>query len=216
MPLSSCKICSDTTSAIRAYRPPGLYYSCSKCRFISADYSFVPDPDEEKSRYLMHNNSPENSGYTSMLSEFIKHSIEPYIKTPGDILDFGCGPDPVLANMLMKKGFDVDIYDRYFAQKKLFQKKKYDLICLTEVIEHLISPKKTLLMLKDCLSEKGCLSIMTRFFNGDISGFSDWWYRKDRTHISFFSPVTVEILSQELYMKLILTDPGRSCVLRLS
>ena len=158
-------------------------------------------PEKEKQEYLHHNNTPENEGYVAMFKDFIEKCIDPYQDKIKAALDFGCGPGPVLAGLLKEKGFEVDIYDKYFAPEKIFENKKYDLITSTEVLEHLADPLETLKTLKNHLNKNGILAIMTLFHPNNEEGFKKWWYRRDSTHISFYRPKTFEILAKMLEMK---------------
>ena len=90
-----------------------------------------------------------------MFREFVKGYIIPYKNRIKTELDFGCGPTPVLADILKKHGFEVDIYDIFFAPVKSYINKQYDLITSTEVIEHLSDPLKILHLLKNRLNNNG-------------------------------------------------------------
>ncbi len=126
----------------------------------------------------------------------------------------GAGPGPVLAELLRKEGFQTDIYDKYFAPEKVYLNKKYDLITATEVFEHLKDPLSTLKLLKKHLNANGILAIMTLFHQNDDEHFKQWWYRRDSTHISFYTPKTLQYMADLLGMKIILVDDKNVCVMR--
>ena len=46
-----------------------------------------------------------------MFEAFIHKSIFPYQERINKALDFGCGPGPVLAELLKRRGLEVEIYD---------------------------------------------------------------------------------------------------------
>ncbi|MBU0686785.1 MAG: class I SAM-dependent methyltransferase [Candidatus Margulisbacteria bacterium] len=208
-----CKICSGEAKTIYDCQFDINYYCCPSCDFIFIDELKIISPEKEKESYSLHNNTPDNEGYVNMFRDFIEKSVAPYQKRIKTALDFGCGPGPVLAALLKEKGFQVDIYDKYFAPEKVYQNKKYDLITATEVMEHLKDPLKTLKLLKEHLNTNGILAIMTLFHPQDEEKFKDWWYRRDLTHISFYTPKTFEFIAKQLGMKVLMSDEKRECVL---
>jgi 2-polyprenyl-3-methyl-5-hydroxy-6-metoxy-1,4-benzoquinol methylase len=180
------------------------------------DESKILSSEKEKTEYLTHNNSLENKGYVDMFREFIKRTITPYldIKNKKKALDFGSGPGPdcVLAHLLKEEGFEVDIYDAYFAPAKVYIDKTYDLITCTEVLEHLKEPLETLKLLKKHLKLNSILALMTLFHpikGENLDGeeqFQQWWYRRDVTHASFFRPKTFQTIANLLGMSLLKID----------
>lgn len=208
-----CKICSANTSVITDDQFDLLYYSCGRCGFIFTDDKSYLTAEKEREHYLKHDNSFESEGYVHMFREFIKTAIEPF-NNIGRALDFGCGHGPVLAELLREKGIRTDIYDKYFADDGSFRNNQYDLITATEVVEHLNDPIDTLKLLVGCLSTKGILAIMTRFHPENDDIFKDWWYRRDDTHISFYSPRTFHHIAKTFNMKLLLVDDKNIVVMQ--
>lgn len=192
----SCKICINKTNAVYDEQFNQTYYYCPACKYIFLDEKHIVDSQKEKSVYNQHNNTMENEGYVNMFKRFIKRAVEPYEASLTTALDFGCGPGPVLAALLRERGYEVDIYDPYFAPDQDFQCKKYDLITSTEVFEHLTNPLETLKMLQNHINKGGVLAVITLFHPDDTNLFKQWWYRKDPTHISFFQPKTFEVLTE--------------------
>lgn len=175
------------------------------------DPSGILPEDKEKARYLEHVNTPENTGYVTMLHSFLEKSVLHFHNSINTALDFGSGPVPVLASILEEKGCSVDFYDVYFAPEPIYQNKTYDLITCTEVLEHLANPLETLLLLNTLLKPGGILAVMTLFHPADGSAegdgkFKRWWYRRDPTHISFFRPETFEFLTRILGLSLLMCD----------
>jgi 2-polyprenyl-3-methyl-5-hydroxy-6-metoxy-1,4-benzoquinol methylase len=174
-------------------------------------------PDQELNRYLKHTNSLDNTGYVDMLNAFIDKSITPFRQNIKTILDFGSGPEPVLAQLLREMGFKVDIYDIFFAPEEEYLDRTYDLITCTEVLEHLKDPLKALGILRNLLNPGGIIAIMTLFHPVyDLSPtpdqlpcekiFKDWWYRRDPTHISFFRPETFYHIAKSLDLTILTMD----------
>ena len=208
-----CKICSHNTKTIKDEQFATNYYLCTNCDHIFMGEKKIILPEKEKQEYLRHNNTTENEGYVAMFRDFIEKCIDPYQDKIKTALDFGCGPGPVLAELLKEKGFEVDIYDKYFALEKIFENKKYDLITSTEVLEHLADPLETLKTLKKHLNKQGIIAIMTLFHPKNKEEFKKWWYRRDLTHISFYTPKTFEILAEMVEMKVLKVGNKNTCVL---
>jgi 2-polyprenyl-3-methyl-5-hydroxy-6-metoxy-1,4-benzoquinol methylase len=77
------------------------------------------------------------------------------------------------------------------------------LITSTEVFEHLKEPKAVLKTLVNSLNDKGYIILMTQFPPSDDEEFLKWWYRRDITHISFFTPKSFQIMAEELGLKVL-------------
>ncbi|MCP4156058.1 MAG: class I SAM-dependent methyltransferase [bacterium] len=173
---------------------------------------------EEASCYLTHNNTLQNEGYVNMFRTFLAETVTPYLEVPTQkkrkitALDFGSGPgECVLSHLLREeKKFETDIYDVFFSPEKAYEGKTYDLITLTEVMEHLLYPMITLQMLKKHLKPNGILSVMTLFHPickenpGGEEVFRQWWYRRDPTHISFFRPKTFYYIAGHLNLEILM------------
>ena len=198
-----CKICSCQTKILWDKKKDITYHRCVSCEFIFLDEGAIVDRVLEKKHYEKHNNSFECTGYVKMFEEFIFKSISPLLSTLKTALDFGCGHTPVLAELLKKKGLEIDHYDFYFFPNEGYKKKRYDLITSTEVFEHLKEPKAVLKTLVNSLNDKGYIILMTQFPPSDDEEFLKWWYRRDITHISFFTPQSFEIMAEELGLKVL-------------
>lgn len=209
-----CKICGSKTELVFDRQFEIDYFHCKKCDFLFMDESCIVPPDKEKSLYCNHNNSFENKGYVNMFREFIETFIIHFdfgIKTA---LDFGSGPGPVLAALLEEKGFDVDIYDLYFSPERIFQNKTYDLITCTEVLEHLNQPLETLKLFQQHLNQNGILAVTTMFHPGIGEEFQSWWYRRDRTHICFYTPKTLRYISDVLGFEILMIGDKKTCIFK--
>ena len=160
---------------------------------------------KRKKKYDQHNNSLENEGYVQMFEDFIDLSIVPYIQDIQRALEFGSGPTPVFAKLLERRGLEVDIYDLYYAPKKVYEHKMYDLITSTEVFEHLQKPLEILELLVKHTNNNGYIVLMTKFPPKDDKAFLAWWYRRDPTHISFFTPKSFEVMAKKVGLKVLKT-----------
>jgi hypothetical protein len=197
-----CKICSSEVNKIEIEGK--IYYRCNNCEFIFLDKKDTVSAEKEKKRYLKHENSLENKGYVKMLNDFIE-------KIPNKdriitALDFGSGPNPVLAHLLKEKGINADIYDIYFAPPEDYKNKKYDLITATEVVEHLKEPLGILKELVKHLNKNGILAVMTSLHKNNEEEFKKWQYRMDETHISFYSEKTIKYLAEILELEVLMIE----------
>jgi hypothetical protein len=200
-----CKICQASTSSIKDVKKELTYYRCSPCGFVFLDDKYMVNAIDEKSKYDQHNNSLENEGYVQMFEDFLDLSIGSYSEKIKTVLEFGSGPAPVLSKLLERRGFEVDIYDLYYAPQKVYETKSYDLITSTEVFEHLQKPLDILELLVKHTNTNGYIALMTKFPPKDDKEFLAWWYRRDPTHISFFTPKSFEVMAEKVGLKVLKT-----------
>lgn len=201
----TCKVCES--SDLELIGSEDKYYYCGQCEAIFSEPDDIVDPAEEKERYEGHDNNHQNQGYVRMFKDFIAEVIEPHIdlEEVNDVLEFGCGPGPVLADLLEDRNLNVDLYDPYFFPKKVFEDQKYDLITSTEVFEHFSDPVKELKLLTSHLKEGSYLAVMTSFHPGP-DDFEDWWYKWDPTHIVFYNQKTFSEIASAFDLEIIYTD----------
>jgi len=183
------------------------YFRCPRCSYVYLDRNLLPTPEEEKARYLLHRNDPEDPGYRSYL-------VLPFAPPEGRILDFGSGPVPVLARLLSDRGYRVSAYDPFFAPDRTARTGPFDLIALHEVAEHLARPYFELARIARALAPGGRLAIRTRFAPEDPGDFRTWWYREDPTHVGFFGSRSFAALAGRLGMSVDLDDGRETLVLR--
>ena len=209
-----CKICQESTETFYDDYMQCETYHCKACEFIFKGEEAIISLQKELKVYEQHNNTEENLGYVAMFQDFIDKTFAPYQKSINTILDFGSGPNPVLANMLKKEGFDVEHYDKFFAPKKVYENKKYDLITSTEVIEHISDIHEVFQLFSEHLNPNGYLAIMTQFHTNEKEAYLKWWYRRDPTHISFFRPQTFTKLAIYYDLVLLFSDDKKLILLQ--
>ncbi|WP_346799199.1 class I SAM-dependent methyltransferase [Halomonas sp. Bachu 37] len=164
------------------------YYQCATCELVFVPPSQRLGPDQEKSVYDQHQNSPDDPGYRAFLGRL----FEPLNKrlAPGARgLDFGSGPGPTLSVMFEEAGHPMAIYDPFYAPDSTVLEQHYDFVTATEVAEHLFEPGRELERLIDLLPAGGWLGVMTKRVQGR-EAFSRWHYILDPTHVCFFSEAT--------------------------
>jgi hypothetical protein len=210
-PCRKCCICSS--GAVFFHKDKKReYYQCPTCQLVFVPPEFFISAEEEKSVYDLHENAYGDAGYEKFLSRAANPLIEYFSRieetartdTNKRGLDFGCGPCPVLANMLSVccHHFQVDSYDLFYSPQNahfLDRTGYYDFITATEVVEHLADPLTVLRRLWSCLRLcGGVLVIMTKRVEGTIEKFRNWHYIRDPTHITFFHEATFAWLSDNL------------------
>jgi 2-polyprenyl-3-methyl-5-hydroxy-6-metoxy-1,4-benzoquinol methylase len=158
--------------------------------------------DEEANEYLRHNNNMESVGYVKMFEDVIEEYIIP-LNISKKVLDFGSGPGPVLYQLLMRKGYDTYHFDPFYHNDLSYQNNQYQLITSTEVVEHFYDPLKEFTHLSELLDEDGYLLIMTHIRNISLDEFLNWWYRRDPTHVVFYSIKSLEIIAESVGLKLV-------------
>ncbi|MBK9264301.1 MAG: class I SAM-dependent methyltransferase [Polyangiaceae bacterium] len=148
------------------------------------------DPDAERAHYLTHQNDPTDARYRAFLDRLAIPLIE---KVPPGAkgLDIGSGPGPTLSVMLEERGFDMTVYDPYFAPDAAALQRTYDFITATETVEHFCCPGREFARLYDLLRPNAILGIMTEMVTGERR-FDEWHYPRDPTHVSFYRKSTME------------------------
>lgn len=210
-----CKICGSGTREIIHEKTAVRYHCCPVCEFISMDESFLLTAEEEKRRYDAHENSLEDPSYVEYFRRFIDAAIRDNCRSGGRGLDFGSGPSPVLATLLERDyGFVMDIHDPFYAPGKPFLGKTYDLVTCTEVVEHLRDPMGYFRVFEGLLEEDGLLAIMTSFHPKDDEVFLNWHYRRDASHISFYTLKTMQRIALEVGLRIVYTDGERYTAFR--
>ena len=203
-----CPLCGGAADGYHRSRGRE-FFLCPLCRYI-----FVPacqhlPPDEERKRYLEHENSLENEGYVRMfetkLDLLVRHG-----PAGGTVLDFGCGYEPVLKTLLERRGFEARVYDRFFFPE--WQPgRRYDAVISTETFEHLRAPVLEIDRILQTLKPGGYLAIMTRFYpekggEPDPAGFANWYYTNDPTHIGFFGSRTLDWIARTRQLEIVYRD----------
>jgi hypothetical protein len=189
------------------------YHRCTQCGFTKKEDAALIDSSSEKAQYDFHENHIENEGYKNLLQGFIDDTVTPF-KASGSLLEYGAGPGPVLGKLLSDMGFEVTLYDPYYHVDKEALKKRYDVITSTEVFEHFYEPLKTIKTLVNCLNSNGILAIQTSFKTMDDETFLTWWYRRDLTHVSFYTLESFKVISDLVSCEIIYTNHTNRIVLR--
>lgn len=160
----------------------------------------------------MHRNTLSNEGYVGMFLEKIA-MVHQYCNGVKSVLDYGCGPGPVLAELLKREGFSCDVYDPFFFPD--FPDSFYDLVISTEVFEHLRDTRAELQRICKLIKPGGYLAVMTSMHD-DVGDFENWWYKNDPTHICFFGARTFEWIANDFGFRIIYTNKKNFIILQLT
>ena len=171
------------------------FLQCTNCELVFVPSDFHLTLSQQRDRYLEHNNDPMDSEYRAFLSR-LRDPLLPLLKE-GDVgLDFGCGPGPALAQMLRESGYKMDLYDPLFWDDNSALEKSYDFVTCTETIEHFSNPASDFALLDSVVKDEGVLGVMTSILYKEVI-FEDWYYKLDPTHVSFYTPSTMEWISKK-------------------
>ncbi len=195
----NCPLCGATGEVFYKH-----YQHCKQCDLIAAYPGHYLSAADEKAQYDLHQNSPDDPAYR----EFLNQLCKPIIKlkpAPAKLLDFGSGPGPTLSVMMEEKGYEVSNYDLYYAHDKNVLEKQYEVITMTEVLEHLQQPFVEVKNLVSLMKAGGLLGIMTSLHDG-VEIFPDWHYKNDPTHICFFSQQSIAWLAKVIGLEIELLD----------
>jgi SAM-dependent methyltransferase len=197
----SCLLCQSTLVKRREVlaKPAGTYWFCDDCDFIFKEPAQRLSATEEKARYETHQNI-ESPGYRAFFVPVCEAVERLQNGTHG--LDYGCGPTAFLSEMLKEKGIGVENYDPYFFPDRGLLQQPYDFVTVTEVVEHFSDPRSSFQEMVDLIKPGGHLFAMTSSPPTNAP-FDTWSYRRDLTHISFFSAKTFAFIASHWNLELV-------------
>lgn len=185
--MRTCLLCGG--AAARWYAEPDReYWRCSTCALVFISPEQRPDFDAEVQRYRLHQNRGEDPGYRGFLSRLAQPMIQS-VPDGASGLDYGSGPTPVLAELMTKSGRPTVSYDPVFAPQVSFLATRYDFVTCSEVVEHAHDPRALFETLGQLTHKGGTIGVMTRWYDGH--DFATWSYRRDPTHVCFYSERTM-------------------------
>lgn len=195
-----CPLCHSKKTSFFTNAMSRDYFLCANCKLIFVPPLYFLRKFEEKNRYDLHENSIKDKGYVKFLSEIVQ-AIVNRIEPPSFGLDFGSGPTPVLAEILQKSGFKINIYDTFYAEYPEVLKEKYEFISLSEVAEHFYKPAEEFNELIKLLKPNAYLFAMTSCTD-TIKDFQNWYYMKDDTHVCFYATESMEYIAKKYELML--------------
>lgn len=199
----TCTLCEGP--ALFWYEAPDRkkYFRCGNCSLVFLEPGSHPDAERELARYREHNNllnSPSYLSYLDRLAAPVTAALAPGKKRG---FDYGCGPVEGMRHLLEPRGFSISSYDPYFFSREELLKFSYDFVLCSEVVEHFFRPCQDFLRLQSCLGSGSILGISSRLYPESSEEFAHWGYRRDPTHVSFFSAETVHWLAQKFGWELL-------------
>jgi Methyltransferase domain len=176
------------------------YRHCATCSLVFVPKNQHLSLQHEKAIYDLHDNRPDDPGYCHFLSR-LATPLCARLQPDSICLDYGCGPAPVLAQLIAARGHQVAIYDPFYAADSAVLDQRYDAVTCSEVAEHFRCPDREFARLFALLKPHGQLALMTKLVI-DQTAFSRWHYKNDPTHISFFSSTTLHWLAEHYRCRL--------------
>mgnify|MGYP001610888926 CR=1 FL=1 len=182
-------------------------YECENCQLGFVDQKKIIKKNLDN-LYQFKEYKKEEKMITGRLGQIIETIIK--YKYSGSVLEIGSGHG-LLSSLLLKKGnYTLDIVEPYLAPHYLLgktfkhhktelnnflkgNKKKYDLIIIFDVIEHLEDPFISLHKLKNTLKKGGVLVIQTPNYQSLMQYITkkwSWWMIED--HKWFFTPNSLQ------------------------
>ena len=109
-----CSLCASLEISEYFKDQRRSYVQCSRCDLVFVPSQEYVTREAEKAEYDLHRNNIDDAGYRGFLSRLMQPLLE-RLSPSASGLDFGCGPGPALAHMLREAGFEMAVYDSFFA-----------------------------------------------------------------------------------------------------
>ena len=185
------------------------YWQCPFCKAIMLNPIQFMSSNKEKKHYLKHNNEINDIRYRTFLYNLIE-PLKDKISVNDIGLDYGCGYAPALADILIKEGFNIELYDPFFFKNENIFFRKFNFVTCSEVVEHFFKPYEEFNKIDGLLAKNSWLAVMTSFMTEDYL-FENWHYRRDPTHVVFYKKITFEIIAYQRDWKI--NFPSKNIVL---
>ncbi len=193
-----CALCGSETYLFSEIKKR-VFFRCNTCDAFSLHPAHFLSPEDEKKRYLLHQNDINDLGYQKFVFPIVSTIYEQYNSNHNG-LDFGSGTGPVITSLLEKKGYNITTYDPFFDPNNQALKNTYDYIICCEVMEHFWNPVKEFKLLYNLLKQGGTLYCKTSLYNTTID-FNAWWYKNDPTHVFFYTEQTLQWIKNHFGFK---------------
>jgi 2-polyprenyl-3-methyl-5-hydroxy-6-metoxy-1,4-benzoquinol methylase len=230
-----CSVCGSSNCG-KLYDVKGFaIVQCKDCGFVFVNPR-IENSDLQKI-YADHYFTNTGEGYGYQNYELTSHlrvktfekwisEIEPFLsKSNGPVLDVGCASGYFL-ELMRSKGWEVEgieldremvvklkekqlkVSDRPF--EEFVSAKKYKLITLFDVLEHLPDLKSTFTKLSDLLDEDGIVALITPDFSSTQRKLfgKKWFQYKPQEHIQYFTPKTLAKAIEPYGLKLVHASPS--------
>jgi hypothetical protein len=200
--MMQCPLCSSRECTLLAQSSSRPFILCPSCGLIFVPAEHHLAPEQEKVRYGLHQNSPDNQEYIAYLSKIADKVLE---LSPGPVMacDFGSGREHVLSDILVSRGARCVAHDPLYGMAAE-AKGQFDMVVACESFEHLRNPRREVDFIRSLVKPGGFVYVHTQLYDDALSrDFSGWWYAGDPTHICFFCGKTMETVAEILGRKII-------------
>lgn len=193
-------------------------HGCAACELLWVPRSCHLSADAQRARYLNHRNTLDNAEYVRRFEaliaawEALPGVGATHAAPPRRVLDFGCGPgdQPVLVELLRRRGCEAVGYDPLFAPDA-DRSRPFDAVFAVEAFEHFCGGIDDVAGAVACVRSGGHLIVSTLFHPGP-GAVMDWWYARDPTHVCFYSPRTMARLADRFNLRLVACDDKSLCI----
>lgn len=192
--MNSCPLCLE--SETRQLEASPQFFRCDHCTTVFRSRQHLLSPEDEKNRYLEHNNDVEDKRYQQFVTPVVE-KVRSLFPLPAKGLDFGAGTGPVIAKLLREDSYEIALWDPFFHADPAVLETQYDFIVCCEVIEHFHTPIAEFQLMKSLLMPGGKLICMTDPLPSD-KPFEVWHYKNDPTHVIFYSEENVAYIKKHL------------------
>lgn len=217
---TNCPCCSSTSFKPYFFIKSFSYLKCNKCGFL-----FLLNPDVSKNqydnKYFSNNIKSSYSGYMSYLDseKSLRRNFKKYIRIAqkhvdfkeAEVLDIGCAYGFLLDEIRkkgsrvtgidysegpvdwMKKNLHINGYNGSISNLK---KKKYDVVIISETIEHISDIKVFMSSVFEILKPGGIFIIITGDCDSIVARLLGkyWWYLNPPDHCSIYSSRALNFL----------------------
>jgi hypothetical protein len=206
--MNNCVLCFHPLpgESLRYPNDQRTYLECKVCALMQVPEKYFPSPDEEKKRYLHHVSDAGSDGHICFIKKALSPA-RPFLTTDSKCLDYGCGPKPVLQDLLAEDGIYCDSYDPYFFPQ-LSGTDRYDHIFCLETAEHFFDPHKECTLLNAMLKPGGHITFMSEWYTR-AEDMKDWYYKRDFTHVIFFHHQTWDYIGKTFAWRTVYSDHQR-------
>ena len=199
----SCRLCQSIETEFVFYQQQFArnFFRCLNCDMHFVEKISLLSLADEEQRYSQHENSKKDPGYVAFLSRLLNPVLEK-VSHNDQGLDFGSGPYPMLQEITIERGYQMEIYDPFYAPNTNVLTKKYDFVTSCEVVEHFHIPKDSFGLMVELLKPGAFLGIMTSILYPEVE-FSSWHYIRDDTHVCFYTPKTMEWIAKNWNLQIV-------------
>jgi hypothetical protein len=212
----ACPLCGAGDLRDRGRAFGRRFRECPCCRLLSMHPGDHPSSEEERRRYRLHRNDPDDAGYRAFL-ERLWRPVADLLPAGARGIDYGCGPVPVLAHLARVGGFACDAFDPLFHPNP--PRPRYDFVLASEVFEHFRVPAREIPRVASLLDsggpgcQGGLLAVMTLHWR-DGEDLARWHYLSDPTHLSLYRAETFDWIAVRYGLCVEWSDGERVVVLR--